>query len=189
MIFFTADTHFNHENIIQYSNRPFGSLEEMTEALVANWNFRVANGDTVYHLGDFALSYGAKDIPLISDLLIRLNGQKILIKGNHDRKEVLRDQHWQNVLDYNELKMDFGGVHKQRIVLSHYAHRVWNQMHRGAWMLYGHSHGSLPDIGGKTMDVGVDSNDYRPISMDEVQELMNGREIITFDHHTVEDDA
>ncbi len=52
-----------------------------------------------------------------------------------------------------------------------------------AWMLYGHSHGNLPDIGGKTMDVGVDCHGYKPISLDEVAEFMAGREFVPVDHH------
>jgi hypothetical protein len=53
-IYFTADTHFNHANIISFCQRPFASVAEMNEALIAKWNARVGEGDLVYHLGDFA---------------------------------------------------------------------------------------------------------------------------------------
>lgn len=182
-VFFTSDTHFNHANVIQYSARPFTDLEEMTESLVANWNRRVKPGDTVYHLGDFALTYGAKDLPLVDSLLERLNGQKWLVKGNHDRKEVVNNPRWLKVVDYHELKLDLGGIHKQRIVLCHYAFRVWNQCHRGAWMLHGHSHGNLVDAGGKIMDIGVDPRQYSPVSVEEVAEFMSKRESVAVDHH------
>lgn len=184
-VFFTADTHFNHDNVIQYSSRPFSSIEEMTERLIANWNDRVLPGDTVFHLGDFALSWGSKHNGVVSGILDRLNGQKWLIRGNHDRKDVEGCWQWVKVLDYHEIKLDRGGEHKQRIVLCHYAMRVWNQMHRGAWMLHGHSHGNLSDIGGKIMDVGVDCCGYRPVSADEVADFMNGREIVVMDHHAI----
>lgn len=186
MIWFTADTHFNHTNIIEYSARPFSSLEEMTEKLIENWNMRVKPGDTVYHLGDFALSYGEKHRELINDLLADLNGQKWLITGNHDRKEVTSNRRWVKVLDYCEIKVDLGGEHKQRIVMCHYAMRVWNQCHRGAWMLHGHSHGNLVDVGGKTMDVGVDCHRYAPISIDDVAKFMATRVPLVLDHHVVE---
>lgn len=183
MIYFTSDTHFNHENVIQHSQRPFANLADMTAKLIDNWNAGVKPGDTVYHLGDFALSWGPRNKPLISLLLDQLHGQKWLIKGNHDRKEVTSCKQWVQVLDYHELKVDLGGKHRQRIVLSHYAMRTWNQSHRGAFMLFGHSHGSLTDIGGKTMDVGVDANNYQPVSLDEVVQYMAGREHISNDHH------
>ena len=182
-IWFTADTHFNHENVIEYSARPYRDIEHMTEQLVTNWNNKVSNGDTVYHLGDFALSFGAKHRELISQLLGRLKGQKWLIKGNHDRKEVTDNALWTKVLDYHELKVDRGGEHKQRIVMSHYAMRVWNQCHRGAWMLHGHSHGNLVDVGGKTMDVGVDCRGYAPVSIEDVAAFMETRTQLELDHH------
>ena len=182
-IWFTADTHFNHANVIEYSCRPFRDLHHMTEALVDNWNAVVKQGDTVYHLGDFALSWGKKHAEVIDSLLSRLNGKKWLIKGNHDREEVTKNPRWHAVRDYHELKVDCGEAHRQRIVLSHYAMRVWNQCHRGAWMLHGHSHGNLADIGGKTWDVGVDKCDYFPVSFEAMKNLMAEREIVKVDHH------
>ena len=184
MIWFTADTHFNHGNIVSYSSRPFDDLEDMTERIIEQWNERVNHGDLVYHLGDFALSWGKRDFDPIDWILSRLNGNKWLIRGNHDREEVYKNPRWNKVEFYHELKVDLGGVHKQRIVLCHYAMRVWNQMHRGSWMLHGHSHGNLSDIGGKSMDVGVDCHDYRPISLDEVAQYMANREFVSYDHHT-----
>lgn len=185
-IWFTSDTHFNHENIIKYSSRPFADLEAMTEVLVGNWNAVVRPEDTVYHLGDFALSWGSKHRELIDSLLSRLAGQKWLIVGNHDRDEVTKNPRWNSVKPYHEIKIDLGGAHKQRIVMCHYSLRTWNQMHRGAWMLYGHSHGSLTDIGGKTIDVGVDVHGYKPISIEAVKEFMDDRPVVECDHHSVE---
>lgn len=180
-IWFTADTHFNHANVIEYSKRPFADLAEMTETLVANWNSVVERGDTVFHLGDFALSWGKKHAELVDGLLSRLKGQKWLIKGNHDRDEVTRSKRWHMVKDYHEVK-----VSDQRIVLCHYALRTWNQSHRGSWMLHGHSHGSLADIGGKILDMGVDCWAYRPIAFEGVAFAMSQRPIVSVDHHEPE---
>jgi calcineurin-like phosphoesterase family protein len=182
-IWFTSDTHFNHANIIEHSARPFADLDDMTETLIARWNERVNYSDTVYHLGDFALSWGKKHKSLVDGLLERLHGNKTLIVGNHDRDEVTKNPRWSAVKHYHELKIDLGGVHKQRIVLSHYAFRTWNQIHRGSWMLYGHSHSNLTDIGGKTMDVGVDCHDYYPIRVEQIAAFMAGRDIVSCDHH------
>ena len=182
MIWFTADTHFFHENIIDYGKRPFDSLEEMYESIIEKWNSLVKSGDIIYHLGDFALTGSKKDAPKVQKILTRLHGNKWLITGNHDR-EAVKVCRWQKVLAYHEIKVDLGGEYKQRIVLCHYPLRSWNQMHRGAYMLHGHSHGNLSDIGGKSMDVGVDVHDYYPISLDEVVDYMSHRNKIIVDHH------
>lgn len=78
--FVISDTHFGHENIIRYCNRPFANADEMDKVLIKNWNETVSNKDTVVHLGDFAL--GNKEY--ISSIVSKLNGRKILIMGNHD---------------------------------------------------------------------------------------------------------
>ena len=181
---FTSDSHFNHDNIIKYSKRPFSTLAEMEQSMIANWNGHVARGDLVYHLGDFALSWGVHDARKIDGLLAELNGTKILIVGNHDRNEVTSNRRWAAVHQLHEIKVDIKSDVKQRIVLCHYPLRVWNRMHHGAWMLHGHSHGSLEDVGGKVMDVGVDCHCYRPISIDEVTEFMNSRQFVAMDHHS-----
>lgn len=155
----------------------------MTEQLIANWNVKVKTSDLVYHLGDFAISYGKRHYQLIDEILSRLNGQKFLIQGNHDRDEVVKNPRWIKVARYLELKLDLGGEHKQRIVMCHYALRTWNQAHRGAWMLYGHSHGHLIDIGGRTLDVGVDCQNYYPVSLAHLQEIMATRLFKPVDHH------
>ena len=182
-IWFTSDTHFNHAKVIEYDNRPFLGLEEMTEGLIDAWSI-ISPGDTVYHLGDFALSYGAKHREPIDSILKRLPGVKHLVIGNHDRKEVVNNKRWATVSHYKEIKIDLGGVHKQRIVMCHYAMRTWNQMHRRAWMLHGHSHGNLVDCGGRIMDVGVDANGYKPVSLGEVCEYMSTRSHVVVDHHS-----
>lgn len=79
-LFVISDTHFGHENIIKYCNRPFRSVEEMDAAMIKNWNETVSNNDTALHLGDVGLGKREK----IADIISKLNGKKILIMGNHD---------------------------------------------------------------------------------------------------------
>lgn len=79
-VFFTSDTHFNHANIIDFCKRPFGSVEEMNEALIANWNRVVSKDDIIFHLGDFC--FGGSEV--WNSILDRLNGKIYLILGNHD---------------------------------------------------------------------------------------------------------
>ena len=176
MIWFTSDTHFNHENVIQHDKRPFANLFIMTETIISNWNSVVAKGDIVYHLGDFALSWGKKHYQIIDDILGRLNGQKILIRGNHDRAEVLKNPKWLRVSEIERLSVDLGGEHKQWITVCHYAWRTWYRSHYGSWMLHGHSHGLLPDNGSNSMDVGTMCHNYFPINIDTVKEFMSKRQ-------------
>lgn len=79
-IWFIADSHFSHKNVIDYCNRPFCSVEEMNGALIHNWNKIVKNNDRVFMLGDFALCGKDK----IIEIGQQLNGRKILIMGNHE---------------------------------------------------------------------------------------------------------
>lgn len=88
-IWVISDTHFNHENIIKYCNRPFANAKEMNEAMIDNWNSTVKDGDIVYHCGDV---YFGKN----TDWSHRLNGRKRLILGNHDNA---KDQTLQNMFE------------------------------------------------------------------------------------------
>ena len=131
-IWWTADTHLDHANIIRYCNRPFANKDEMNEVIIQNWNSVVKHEDTIYHLGDFAFS---KDP---GKFFHRLNGNKILIKGNHDKQPTTRLP-WGSVHSYYELKVD-----GRFIVMCHYAFKIWNRAHHGTYNFFGHSHGSMP---------------------------------------------
>lgn len=173
--FFTADTHFGHNNIIKYCNRPFSSVEEHNEVLINNWNSVVKPEDFVYHLGDFCFKDNDFD-----KYFNQLNGQIIFVEGNHDKvARKHRDKFFEYWRQYKEVK-----INEQRITLCHYALRVWNKSHWGSWHLYGHSHGSLPDDPhARSFDVGVDCHNYYPISFDRVKEIMDSKLWQPIDHH------
>jgi len=80
MIYFTSDQHFGHKNIITYSNRPFENEREMDNYIINKYNERVSPDDTVYHLGDFGICEDWRK----REILVQLNGKKILVLGNHD---------------------------------------------------------------------------------------------------------
>ena len=82
----TADLHLGHKNIIKHARRPFKSVEEMDEGIITHWNARVRPGDIVYIVGDFAWGTAADYVAYARVL----NGQKFLIKGNHDYGSVLQ---------------------------------------------------------------------------------------------------
>lgn len=166
--FFTADTHFGHDNIIKYCKRPFASSFEMDETLVSNWNAVVKPGDTVHHLGDFAFGRAATG-EYISKLAKRLHGSVHLIHGNHEK--VARGMKWffASMKDYDEIE-----INGQRIVLFHYGMRVWHHDYKGVWHLYGHSHGLLPAMN-KSLDIGVDCWNFSPVSFEQLKLTMDAR--------------
>jgi len=159
MEFFTADHHFNHANIIKFCSRPFDDVLEMNEILIKNWNKVVKPKDTVYHLGD--LGFGE-----FRYILERLNGKIILIRGSHDKSALA----YQDIIDcsHNLLEINIEG---QPIVLCHYCFRIWARSHYNSWHLYGHSHGRLEPIG-KSWDVGVDNNNFTPLSFTQIKKIM-----------------
>lgn len=167
--FFTSDTHFGHESIIHLSNRPFDSVSDMNEALITNWNAVIRPQDTVWHLGDFSMG---SDQPA-SVFADRLNGKIHLIQGNHDDKTV-RDcaDSFESIDVIRTISLD-----SQRIVLCHYPMREWDKAWRGSWHLFGHVHGRLDKTPfSKSMDVGVDSNNYRPLAFEEIRAIMQDKE-------------
>ena len=84
MIYFISDTHFNHNNIIKYCNRPFKSINEMNQTIINNWNKTVKADDEIYHLGDLVLGKKEEMYNTVSNL----NGKKYLIRGNHDKLSI-----------------------------------------------------------------------------------------------------
>lgn len=173
-LFFTADTHFSHKNIVKYSNRPFANSQEMDQRMIENWNAKVPVNGVVWFLGDFAFS----DEEPAQRILNRLNGSKHLIIGNHDKTGV-RLKGWKSISRMEEIYAE-----NQMIVLCHYAMKVWNKSHHGTWQLYGHSHGSLPDDpNALAFDVGVDCHNYTPLSFFDVERIMQKKTFKPIDHH------
>ena len=170
-LFFTADQHFHHKNIIRYENRPFASVKEMNEQLIARWNKVVGKRDRTIILGDFvfASEQAARDI------LQQLNGRKGFIKGNHDDERILRKlgDCFEFVKDYCYLKTNYG-----HFVLSHYPFMSWEGKSHGSFHLYGHVHSKEPQNkqpGDLMYNVGVDVNNYTPVSVFEVLEKLGKR--------------
>jgi calcineurin-like phosphoesterase family protein len=167
MIYFTADTHFGHANIIKYCNRPFNSVEEMDRALIRNWNETVQPDDDIYILGDFTMRGEGH----AKAYLTALNGKKYFIIGNHDEflEEFGETAYWfEWVKDYAVI--EFEG---SRFVLFHYPIVEWHGFGKGSIHLHGHLHNSAsiaPWLSSNTrvFNVGVDVCDYKPISVTEI---------------------
>ncbi|MGH1334786.1 MAG: metallophosphoesterase family protein [Aureispira sp.] len=178
-IFFTSDHHFGHENIIKFCNRPFANVQEMNAVMIKRWNEKVKKRDTVYHLGDFGITYKEN----LQSILEQLHGKIYLIAGNHESAAIQNRKRFEWIKDYFELKIKdpdcSNGV--RRIMLFHYAMRTWRGAGRGNWHLYGHSHGTLPDLEDKLcFDVGVDCHDFYPLSYEEIKSIMDAKSWMPF---------
>lgn len=177
-VFFTSDTHWGHGNIIKFCDRPFKDVEEMNYKLIENWNKKVPQDGLVFHLGDFA--WGGSD--MWKNIRQQLNGEIILIKGNHDQKNMsstaeqtlFKHSAWQMLIE----------VEGRKVLLNHFPFLCYAGVYRDpkglVYNLFGHVH-SGPGKKGEDIprlihtfptqyDVGVDNNDYEPISWYEVNE-------------------
>lgn len=161
MIYFIADTHFNHTNIIKYCDRPFTSVEQMNEFMIKRWNETVKKDDVVYHLGDFALS----SKPEIMSLMDKLKGIKYLVKGNHDTytNQFYRDFGFKEVYDKPIILNEF-------MILSH--EPIPWKISPIFLNLYGHVHNSdmFQTWGSGAACMCVERHNYTPVSLDTIKQ-------------------
>lgn len=190
-VWFTADTHFGHANIIKYCQRPFANdheralleddplgpwrvssetVERHDDALIASINDCVDRDDTLWVLGDFCWGKFREAKQYVE----RINCERVnLAWGNHDDRTV-------GAAFNKTIEQGMINVRGQRIWLNHYPMRSWDGRFQGSWHLYGHVHGRLAEEDENrpsllTRDVGVDVCDYAPVSFEEIAEYMAPR--------------
>lgn len=179
--FFIGDMHFGHENVLRFDKRPFSSTEEMETELIKRWNNKVAPGDLVYVIGDIIWRSEHDNAVKI---LKSLNGQKILIKGNHDRiiKNTSVKKCFSAIKDYDDILVILENGEKKQVILSHYFIPMFPGHRYGAVHLHAHSHtteeaayeleiieylkskGLNPQI----YNVGCMYWNYEPVTLDEI---------------------
>ena len=179
-LYFTSDHHFFHSNIIKFCNRPWGDIKIHDGALIQNWNKVVPKDGVVIHAGDFVFT---GNIDWIKNLVSQLNGSIHLVLGNHD---------YQNKLDREVFKGIFASVSDMinlivkdeeesskhmNFIISHYPMMYWR---RGYHHLHGHVHSGQRTNPSERVpqhpmryDIGIDNNDYKPISYFELKEKLN----------------
>lgn len=151
----TSDLHFGHANIMKFcpvTRAGFRDVDHMNECMIEEWNRSVAPGDEVFILGDVAFL----PAPKAANIMHRLNGVKILIEGNHDRK-LLQDPEFRSCFreTHQYLRYNHNG---QLVIMFHYPIHEWDQMHRGAVHFYGHVHGGRTGMEGyRARDVAFDA--------------------------------
>lgn len=169
MIYFTADTHFGHANILKLCDRPFDHIQEMNESLIAKWNSRVNGNDTVYIVGD--LFFRCNDAEAI---LKHLRGKKRLIVGNHEGSwlgKVNASKYFASVDNFLEIS---DGQHA--LTLCHYPLLTWNHAKK-SYMIHGHIHidtssdyWPLLRVRERVLNAGTDINSFQPVTFDELME-------------------
>lgn len=190
-VFFTSDWHIGHANVLKYSNRPFRDTKHMAEVLVNNFNASVSPDSITYFIGDMGLGPEKE----LKDVISKLNGTKILIIGNHDKGyNSMLEMGFAAVMHSVTLF-----IANTRVTLSHCPltgiwreHTEgnkgampgdnWHGEHKyknysledvGQFHLHGHIHspnsGKSVKILGRQMDVGVDANSYRPVSISQIE--------------------
>lgn len=160
MDFGVSDTHFGHTNIIRYCDRPYRDTEEMDSALIKNWNSAVSKQDRVFHFGDVCFKYSDERIRA---LIGALNGYKILIMGNHDRR--LSPKKWME-LGFDEV-YPYPIIYKEFFIFSHETVYLNNSMPYAN--VHGHLHEKKMD-GGAYYNICVEQTEYKPIELDKVLE-------------------
>jgi calcineurin-like phosphoesterase family protein len=181
-IWFTSDTHFGHQNILKFCERPFVSIEEMDNTIIERWNLKVGKDDIVFHLGDFAFATNKRWKELIS----LLNGKIYLILGNHDITRwpgTYTMQLFDRVENQMMLKID----NKYKVYLNHFPFLCYDGTYRNpedcTIQLHGHVHERVGGIGKDDQrlqyrfpyqyDVGVDNNNFYPVSWEEILKIIH----------------
>ena len=164
--YITSDLHFGHTSIMKFCpvtrERFKNDVDYMTEAMIIEWNEIVEPGDLVYILGDVAFCNAQK----ATQIMRRLNGTKILIEGNHDKK-ALHDPSFRGCFSevHKYLDINYNGT---MVVMFHYPIAEWDQMHRGSVHFHGHLHGNTSSLEKyRALDVGIDSTGWIMLEMED----------------------
>ena len=172
-VFFTADLHFGHNDIIGFCARPYKDVDEMNRALISNWNSRVSNDDHVYVVGD--LFYGGRDAAGQKEafsIVKRLNGVLHLVAGNHDFPYLKNMEYHYLFADVDHIR--YLSHEGNNIFLCHYPLAEWSGFYRGSWHIYGHLHNAKNTAYehmnklDHALNAGVDICNYMPVTFDEL---------------------
>ena len=180
-IFFTSDLHFGHKNVIGFDQRPYFTVEEMDKSLIENWNNKVKPGDTVYVLGDM---FWFSDNNYVQNILKALNGQIILIKGNHEKwlHNAANKKLLAGIKDFDDITVTLNDGTTKRCILSHYYMPFYKNHYHGAIHLHSHTHSSPESILETQISKYLNENgcpcsihnvgcmhwNYEPVTLDEI---------------------
>lgn len=156
-LFVISDTHFCHNNIIKYCNRPFKDADEMNEVLIDNWNKTVNKDDVVLHLGDITAGAGKQKDIKTQEILAKLNGRKLFVRGNHDNGIMCVEM-------LNAVSFFWNGI---KIHCTHYPD--YKFQHFGDFHLHGHIHQNIINLK-NSFNCSVENIKYTPVRLSEIIE-------------------
>lgn len=186
MIWFTSDLHFFHDRVLEFHSKRkeiFGKdIQSAKEAMITLWNSRVSKNDTVYILGDLAFG-GVEDK---RELFIRLNGNKVLVLGNHDKVPNKLKSYFNHITQIKNLKFKksvYNFLHRDlEIIMCHFPMLTWEHKEKGSVMIHGHCHGKVDKINEDSkdlrVDVGIDGKlaNYDLVSLEKLANYINAVE-------------
>lgn len=178
-LYFWSDVHFNHVGILRHcsATRPYSTVTEMNEGIIARWNAVVKPEDTIHFLGDFGFKSRAGNQSL-EEIFARLNGHKHLTVGNHDEENVaVKRLPWESIEKLRTIKSN-----GMRAEVCHYPLESWKKAHHGAIMLHGHCHGTLSHKMNRRFDVGADV-EQNPRTLESFWAEAQATPFIPNDHH------
>lgn len=159
-----ADTHFWHDNVIDFCQRPFATSKEMNEYMVNAWNSTVNKNDVVWHLGDVSFGGSENTIKICQSL----NGQKILVRGNHDKRTVT---FWKRAGFREVFNRPFYSI-KYGVVMSHAPMRDLPSSMKN---IHGHTHDLYTGLNQRQWAcVSVEMTMYAPMLVQNVINQMAG---------------
>ena len=198
-VFIASDHHVGHRNIVKFCPWSRGQfmkndeidLDAMHETIIANHNDLVGEDDLTYLLGDFAFCKPDQAMRF----MMRMNGKKILVHGNHDRKLVSSNEFQDSsmrrmagLIEDTPYKM-ISHKHPETgqnygVALFHFPISGWDGCHRGSLHCYGHQHGGGVTSPFRRMDIGLDTNDLKPYDLDDVVRVLSVKKVFESGHHT-----
>lgn len=178
MIYFTADWHLRHKNVIKYCDRPFDNVEDMNELILHNYIDIICPHDTVFFNGDLTIKRNSKDKVWMAELFSQLPGSKHLIIGNHD---YYQEDFYLNKCGFKSVQRY---IQTKDYAITHNPKDFKNKDILGTKILiHGHVHSNYPvmefnDLAGLngeyTYDCGVDANNFKPVSLKYIQSFFKG---------------
>lgn len=173
-----SDTHFDHENIITYENRPFDNVSEMNNQLISLWNETVSDSDVVIHMGDFAMAQQERTEKIMS----KLNGNIILLRGNHDQgtiSEYTFPYPYVESMTTQHKGYKYYCCHNKSDIPSYWKH----------WKLIGHQHSNIPfiDYKNKEINLSVEVIGYKPLSLDTLDTCLKSMNNKSINPKTIRD--
>ena len=179
-VFFIADLHFGHKDVLAFDKRPFRDVEEMESEMIHRWNARVSERDHVFVIGDM---FGGVNTAHAGEIVHALNGRIHLIRGNHDPKGEIFESLFEEVVVSKQIQVRVRGE-KQRVVMRHRFLPVFKGSDEGIVQLYGHTHDSVvAHVEDKyimfmnwlgfplqAFNVGASRMNYEPKTLEEIME-------------------